>query len=314
MRLKICRAFFGPKHSWGAPALALATFAALPAAAADPEENVGAYGTSPKPPPGSEASRGEEEFGGGAYDAPTTPEDELADAPEAEKPEVSGSYVRLGAGLTFTPGNDADWKNPANCPNFDLGGAINVPTSCSATDPIGFFADFRLGYSFGVVALEGFALGAADWSSGGLNLPANVPAQIDALFSQVPSYLRDLQIGRIGGAFGGGVRLQTLPGPIRLSGGIGAGPIFRHVYSNMTSLDGSSTGYVAPMVRADVGLVLFNFFTVGALGWMEFSKDVTITPDLGAIDPAIANALGPVTVYRGNQLFLGLFVGLHMGK
>lgn len=96
--------------------------------------------------------------------------------------------------------------------------------------------------------------------------------------------------------------------------------MFRHIYSNVSSLDGSAEGYAAPMLRADAGIILFGFLTAGVMGWLEFAPDVLVSPNFTAagLDPTLAgelsNAVGDVTVFQGNQAFIGLFAGLYMGN
>lgn len=285
-----------------------------PATSGEEADNAGAYGTAPPPPPGSsEATK--DEFGEGAYGNPDPNADTSDSLQPKEKEEIGGLYATLAAGMTFTPGDNHEWGDGQNCPSGSIPGTNETwSPGCSASDPLGGFVEFRLGYSFGIIGVEGFALGAADWSTGKIVDDQNL------LQGTLPDFLTNMQIGRAGGGFGGNVRVQSLPGPVRVSGGLGAGGMFRYVYSNLSSLEGNSEAYVAPIIRADVGVVLLNLFTIGAMGWAEFSSDVTLTPDLNAVIPnpdvadAVETAIGDITVYQGTQYFLGFFVGLHMGK
>ncbi len=262
----------------------------------------------------------DEEYG--AYESPTTPEDELADAPPPAKRDVSGLGLTMTAGPAFSFESTHQWNDGTDCPEasytYSVPGEEEPRTAtwtagCSANPPIGFLLDVRLSYMFNFFGIEAFALGAGDWSSANVE---DLPEQFS-----LPSYLTQMHIGRIGGGLGGGVRLKTPPGFARLSAGIGGGIMFRHVYTNISSLDGSSDGYTAPIVRADVGVVLLNFLTVGLMGWVEYTNSVGVDPDLdslNSIPPQVAteieNALGNVTVFQGNQTFLGIFAGLSMGK
>jgi hypothetical protein len=95
--------------------------------------------------------------------------------------------------------------------------------------------------------------------------------------------------------------------------------MLRHVFTSISSLDGSSTGYLVPMMRADVTFTFLKFLNVGVMGWVEFSKDVTVEPDLSALGLSdaemgpILDALGEVTVFEGPQFFLGPFLGFTFG-
>ena len=95
--------------------------------------------------------------------------------------------------------------------------------------------------------------------------------------------------------------------------------MFRHVYSSVSSANGSSTGYQAPLLLADVSLIFFNFLHVGVLGSVEFAQDVSLTPELEGLFPVpevttvVEEAIGPITVFQGPQFFLGPTAGFHFG-
>ena len=249
--------------------------------------------------------------------------DEAADSePADEEKEDEGSggglYFDLGGGPMFGLNSSHEWNN--TCPEVAFPGGV-LPTwtpSCSTKAPIGVVAEARIGVRIGVLGIEGFGLGAGDWSSAKLGEP-EPPVDL-------PGFATDMNIGRVGGGFGGGLRLITPPKWIRISAAGGGGIMFRHVYTNVSSLDGSSTGYTAPIVRADISLTFFKTFTLGVMGWMEFSKTVSITPDLSSagdlagvplppeLVAAFEDALGDVTVFEGDQYFIGPYFGMHFGN
>jgi hypothetical protein len=218
-----------------------------------------------------------------------------------------------------------EWNH--TCPEVvvEADPSSNWNPTCSATTPLGIAMEGRIGVRIGIVGIEGFGLGAVDFSSG--ELGGEKPEV------ELPGFASSMQIGRVGGGFGGGVRFMS-NGFLRVSTGLGGGVIFRHVFSNVSSLDGSSTGYTAPLLKADLSLTLAKFLNLGLLGWVEFSPEVKVTPNLAAagafsgVDPndpnippetramleAFENALGDVTVFDGPQFFLGPYLGLHFGK
>ncbi len=223
----------------------------------------------------------------------------------------TGLYLDIAAMALFGLKSTHEWQD--HCPELSdpvSGAALN--TSCDTRVPIGGALGARVGLRLGgVVGIEGFALGAGDWSRAslhGLEIPG------------VPSYLQDMQIGRVGGVLGGGLRLSTPPAGVRLTAGGGAGLAFRRVYTNVSSLDGSSTNYVAPAVLVDVSLMLGNTLTLGIVGWAEFSRTISVKPDLSKLVGASQtpknpfDSLGKVTVFHGTQLFVGPIITLHSGN
>ncbi len=244
-------------------------------------------------------------------------------APEEQEKFDGGLYFDLNFAAVFGLGSTHEWKT--DCPSVTYPAELTATTgseswnpTCRTTKPVGGMLWSNLGFRFGIFGIEGFGFFSGDFSSG--KLEGEEPAVA------LPSYARDMQVGRLGGALGGGIRVMNNHG-IRVSAGVGGGVVFRHVYSNVSSLDGSSEGYQSPVVRADLTLSLGKFFNLGVMGWVEFSKTIAVTPKLGSAssligsDPAIDSALtaieegyGQVTVFRGAQYFIAPYLGFHFGK
>lgn len=222
----------------------------------------------------------------------------------------TGLYFDVfGIGM-FALKSTHEWKD--NCPEItDPISGDPLDLSCDTRIPIGGAIGARLGLNLGgVFGLEGFAIGAGDWSRASIK-GWSVPG--------IPSYLRDMQIGRVGGVLGGGIRLSTPSSGVRLSLGAGGGLAFRRVYTNVSSLDGSSTNYAAPVAIGDISIMLGDSLTVGAFAWAEFSRTISVTPDLSSI-PGATNANNPlgdldkVTVFQGTQWFVGPLLSFHFGS
>lgn len=224
--------------------------------------------------------------------------------------QPSGAYVDMDSAFLWGIGSTHDWNS--RCPQ------VSAPTppiswnpGCSAAAPLGFAVEGRLGLLFRNVGLEAFLLGAADWSSATLQGEPPIP---------IPAYARDMQIGRVGGGPGIGIRYLTKEKGVRFTAGLGGGLFARFVYTNMTSLDGSSDAYLAPMMRVDMSLILTKFFNLGVLGWAEFSGDVAVKPDVADLGAAAGipnlelSGLERVVVFSGTQYFIGPYLGLHFGK
>lgn len=214
-----------------------------------------------------------------------------------------GIYVDANGAAMFAFASTHDWK--ADCPAATVGSETWAP-QCSTSAPIGLLADGRLGFRFGYVGIELMGVFAGDWSR----------ASFD---EAIPGLSADstMDVGRVGGGFGGGLRFMTSPGLARISAGAAGGVLFRHVYSTISSLEGQSVGYQAPYVMGDVTATFLGFLNVGLVAMVEFAPDVTLQPDFSSIaGPAagpIEEAIGPVTVFQGPQFFLGPRFGLHFG-
>lgn len=228
------------------------------------------------------------------------------DAPGGRSTAAAIYFDAIGAGL-FGLGSTHEWNQ--NCPDVtDPETGEDMDLSCDTRAPIGGALGVRLGYRWGgVVGLEGFAIGTGDWSRAtleGLDMPG------------VPASLESVQIGRIGGVLGGGLRLSTPTAGLRLSAGLGPGVAFRRVYTNVSSLDGASTNYTAPMLLGDVSLTFGDSLSIGFVAWAEFSKTISIEPDLSGIPGAEEAAaaytqIERVTVFQGTQWFIGPTIAFH---
>lgn len=209
----------------------------------------------------------------------------------------------VAGGPMFGTTTSHEWST--ECPDV-VTNDYDWSPGCSASRPIGLATDVRLEVLWGVLGFDVFVLGAGDWTEADLAEAPPVP---------LPDYASQMHVGRVGVGVGGGFRFKTKPPSLRLSVGAGGGIMLRHVYSNVTSLDGEATRYGAPILRADVGAVAGSF-TMGILGWVEMFDSVTITPDLGNLGPqgaALGTALSDIALFQGPEFFVGPFVGMHLG-
>jgi len=239
--------------------------------------------------------------------APASAQDAGSGGSSSRNATRFGFYFDVfGVGL-FGLESTHEWNQ--NCPEVtDPMTGEDSGFSCDTRIPIGGALGVRLGLTLrGVVGLEGFAIGAGDWSRASLE-ELDVPG--------VPASLESMQIGRVGGALGGGLRLSTPTAGLRLSAGFGPGVAFRRVYTNVSSLDGSSTNYAAPMLLGDLSVTFGDSLTIGVVGWAEFSKTISIEPDLSSIPGAeeAASAFSQierVAVFQGTQWFIGPMIAFH---
>lgn len=241
------------------------------------------------------------------------PVDDLGNEPldPGPKRDPSGFGMAMVGALTFSPQSGHAWAE-GGCPVANLEtpqGTVTYAPGCAASPSAGVSAEGRFGYMWPFIGIELYGQIATDYVNARLE---GVPP-----ISGVPEYATQMHIGRIGIGGGAHVRFKTVPGPVRLSIGAGGGFLVRGLFSNVSSLDGSFEDYVAPVLRADLGVVLANVFTIGLMGWLEFPPTVAITPDLsvlGDIGVPLENALDQTVVVRGTQGVIGVFGGFAFGK
>ena len=199
------------------------------------------------------------------------------------------------------------WGN--ECPAYELSGLSWEP-SCTAMAPIGGGGGGHMGLRYGLIGFEGFLFGLADYSKA--SLEGEPPVEL-------PSYVNDNHIGRAGVAAGVAARLFIPLGGASLTASAGGGAAWRSVFSNVSSLEGKSEQYFAPLMRADLGLVVLGIFTAGIQGWVEFTPDVAVTPDLSAVADSSGEVdidvdLGSIAVFGGPEFFIGPYAGLAFGE
>jgi len=231
----------------------------------------------------------------------------LAAPASAQETAESSFYLDIfGAGL-FGLESTHEWQH--DCPEVtDPETGEDLDLRCHARIPMGGALGVRLGVMLrDTVGFEAFALGAGDWSKVGLE-GFDVPG--------VPASLESMHMGRVGAALGGGLRLSTPSTGLSISTGLGPGVVFRRVYTNVSSLDGSSTNYAAPILLSDLSLTFGKSFTIGVVAWAEFSRTIDIEPDLSSIPGAEEAAaaytqIERVTVFQGTQWFIGPMLSFH---
>ena len=202
----------------------------------------------------------------------------------------------------FVPQSSHEWKE--QCPDFSAT-AIAATPKCSTQAPIGGAIDGHLGIRGKYFGSEGFILGSADYSV--------AKVDVDTGYA-IPDFAEGMHIGRAKVGTGVSFRGFYDTNVIGFNAALGGGFLWRSVFSSLSSLSGQSEQYVAPIVRFDAGLSLFKFLTAGVLGWVEFSKDVVLHPDLSTFgeNSETAEIFGDVTVFLGPQFFLGPYVGIRI--
>ncbi len=149
---------------------------------------------------------------------PTTapPASQAEEEKEGDDGPGLGLYVDVDGAAMFAFSSSHEWKD--DCPAASIGTESWAP-ECSTSAPIGVLADAKLGFRFGYLGVELMGVFAGDWSRASFDQP--IPG-LDADST--------MDVGRVGGGVGAGLRLMTAPGMFRISGGAGGGVLFRHVY------------------------------------------------------------------------------------
>lgn len=278
---------------------------------------VPADAATPEPAPAAEETRtwnDPEAAVAAAAAAPATPgaspvEDELGDKPLPPVPgkDPEGFGMAMVGAITISPDSGHQWSDGQCPPPITINGQTFAP-GCGATPPAGVSAEGRFGYMWGLFGAELYGQLATDYLNASLTQVPNIP--------NVPSYATQMHIGRLGIGGGAHARFKSPPGPFRLSAGAGGGFLYRTIFSNVSSLDGSFEDYVAPVLRADVGIVIVSALTLGIMGWIEFAETVTVSPDFSSVPGGeeLEQILGSTVAYRGTQGFFGVFGGFAFGK
>jgi hypothetical protein len=249
-------------------------------------------------------------------------------------------YVGLYSHLDFF-GTIAATRNELvdTCAQAPVGGRCDADNKS-----LGGGLAMRIGYSFGWLGLEGFALGAYDRAKASVSYANDVPSGPYVGVAREESYT----FHRYGGGVGAALRATSMHPTIRFTGALGGGvAIRRMVYKREAvnnpdnasdSFTASETGYTAPLIVLDGG-VLFGStpggkFHLGLTAMIELpGADVTADADsarnLGgkcSTHPALASQcvaaqnsprLGTPSLRMmssGAQLFIGPVLGIRFGE
>lgn len=271
-------------------------------------------------------------------------------APEEEdyKHHYRGVYSQvglIGLGSATKPSNEI----AAQCPADAITGLIGQ-SGCDGARALGGGLLVRVGYSFGIVGVEGFLGGSFDYSSASAvyDLDSHVNANGDRIASHIISPTVSPHFGisreekysfyRYGGVLGVAGRLLSKGQSVRGTGGLGFGlsqkwMIYERAsdafYSNATGgkstekFSGDSTSYTAPLLMIDAGLLLGATpgvkLHIGVLTSIEFIPDTktpaNATRTLGVTNTGSEPIGTPaLRVAKGPQVFIGPVLGFQFGE
>jgi hypothetical protein len=208
---------------------------------------------------------------------------------------------------------------------------------CETGKPAGAGGLLRIGYSLGVVGLEGIGFASFDHSP----VNAQYQAYLSPAMSAHHGPMRTEEIGLdrfgAGGAFG--ARVTSQHSIIRFTAGSALGLAFRHVdaqvdaqfdnlpnpgcidcrNSDHRSWNGGA-GKVVPLLMFDASLLLGSTpgtkFQLGALAMVEFYGEEGLVTDAQSDDDVSGIAYGHpgFQVAKGTELFIGPVLGLQFGE
>jgi hypothetical protein len=224
-----------------------------------------------------------------------------------------------------------------NAPASEFGESCPVEKGfCETGKPVGAGLLLRIGYSLGIVGLEGIAFASFDHSSIEADYQSYLTPAMSPHYGPVRHESYDLNRFGAGGAIG--ARVTSKHAIIRFSTGAAAGVAFRNIdaqvdaqFQNLPNTGcnncpnsetrnwGSSAGKVIPVMMFDASLLLGSTpgtkFQIGTFALVEFYGDPLSSqaqsPDnVGGLDygrPA-------VQLVKGTEVFVGPMLGLQFGE
>jgi hypothetical protein len=245
---------------------------------------------------------------------------------EAADVDYSGVYIRPG--LAGMLGTEATHQLARQCPPTAANGI------CKSRIPWGGGAELRIGYAFsGMIAAEGFVLGAVDVAATTVTFPERV-LEGDADHHGMPR-TEEYLFFRYGGGGGLAARTTTTHSLLRFTGSLGVGLMHRRIQYTYTGnappdvayLTVHPKSYYAPIIAGDAGLMVGSSpgarFFLSLLMLLEFTPG---EPTADARYPALGFRVEGASTERqevgipalgmakGPQLFIGPLLGMRFGS
>jgi hypothetical protein len=222
-----------------------------------------------------------------------------------------GLYAQLlflGAFETTTPSND-----------IAKGVGYNTDTGINGSSIFGGGLNVRIGYSFGVLGIEGSILGRYDHSQ--------IDAAVSTSTQEHPGATprtEDWEFHRIGGNLSVGLRLMPQTQIVRptfgIAGGFSMNGMFfnRSIQGTQSAMPSDPAFYVAPSLMMDLGIELGSTpgtrFYLGGLLLAEFAGATAGKPSTSFNDPNYPVPASPINVVNGKDVFIGPILGMQFGE
>jgi hypothetical protein len=243
----------------------------------------------------------------------------VAATPVAPPHDWKGIYAQL----TFLALLEAG--KPTN--DIAEGNGYTSGTQISGTSAAGGGIDVRVGYSWGILGVEGSVLTSFDYSSATANVTQRQNSVEHPAGTAMDAYNEGYDFYRVGADITVGARLMPKFQVVRPTVGAGFGVAVKATkYSRGiagSSVDGADsyssgfTPYVAPVLVLDGGIEIGHTpgtrFYVGALMTAEFAGVVEAS-GVNAQSGTAAFPVANIAVVRSTEVFIGPFLGMQFGE
>jgi hypothetical protein len=235
---------------------------------------------------------------------------EVAAAPVAPPHDWTGIYSQLnfvGQFEVTTPTNDVA-----------QGYGYTPDTKISGSGILGAGLDVRVGYSLGLLGIEGIVILGYDHSS------ADVAVNTSTITHPgIAPRTEEYDFHRFGGTIGLGARLMPKMQVVRPTLGIGAGASIKTAFYNRSISNTSSNEstdpafYVAPSLIVDAGVELGSTpgtrFYLGCLLVADFASATAVSPATSFSDQNYP-APSRLNIVNGTDVFFGPILGMQFGE
>ncbi|HEY2516215.1 MAG TPA: hypothetical protein VGI39_35330, partial [Polyangiaceae bacterium] len=203
------------------------------------------------------------------------------------------------------------------------GYGYTTDTTISGSGIAGGGLNVRVGYSFGLVGIEGSVLLDYDHSAANVDVTTSTityPTGAGVSQARTEKY----EFHRLGGNIGVGVRLMPKTQIARPTVGLGAGLSLKTAFYNR-SIEGTQSSvstdpafYAAPSLMADAGVELGSTpgtrFYVGCLLFAEFAGAVPVNPSSSYKDTNYPAPVPALRAVNGTDVFIGPILGMQFGE
>ncbi len=211
-------------------------------------------------------------------------------------------------------------------------GVAGGAARCDAGTDVGLGLSVAVGYRLGWLGVEVFGYGSGDESSASRQVQPGTAGAGASLAGDTVPRTEDYRLWRYGGGGGLALRAFTSGEWLRVTGAVGGGAVVRGMQyrldtetlapapSSRTAYSSETATYVAPLLRAETGVLLGSASGVqlylGAVFLAEFAPSRVSVPSAAAAPGASGGsgaAAGAVDLQRGMNLSLGPILGIQLG-
>lgn len=264
-----------------------------------------------------------------------------APAPPPPPHDYTGVYSHLS---TIAVSTKPSHQFATACPTQGL------DVTCKADPGLGPGVGLRVGYSYGTLGLEGFAIGLYDRASATVHYPSDVPRTVSADVQGV-ARKEEYVFHRYGGSVGMALRATSRHESIRFTAGMGGGLAYRlmvwkrqaeaispsDVANSSDEYTSNNAAALVPSAVFDAGMLVGSSpgtkFHLGAMLMLDFLPNAVATDAVAdrTLGSTTAGHKGPIDspptkpnvhvlgtprtqTASGTPMFLGLTLGMRFGE